>query len=61
LLVPLIKVREVALHSLDVSPGNTYYVRVQLGLHSEFSLDLLDPDQGKLVLSHSQFSTSHFK
>ena len=61
LLVPLIKVREVALHSLDVVPGGTYYVRVQLRLHSEFSLDLLDPDQGKLVLSHSQFSTSHLK
>ena len=48
LLVPLIKVREVALHSLDASPGGTYYVRVQLGLHAAFSLDLLDPDEGKL-------------
>lgn len=61
LLVPLLKVREVALHSLDVRPGGTYYVRVQLGLHSAFSLDLLDPDEGKLELSHSQFSTSHLK
>ena len=61
LLVPLFKVRDVALHSLDVSPGGTYYVRAQLGVHSAFTLDLLDPDAGKLLLSHSEFSTSHLK
>jgi len=61
LLVPLFKVRDVALHSLDVSPGGTYYVRAQLGIHSAFTLDLLDPDEGKLLLSHSEFSTSHLK
>jgi hypothetical protein len=61
LLVPLFKVRDVALHSLDVSPGGTYYVRVQFGYRSAFTFDLLDPDEGKLLLSHSEFSTSHLK
>jgi hypothetical protein len=61
LMVPLFKVRDVALHSLDVSPGGTYYVRVQLGLHSDFKLDLLDPDEAKLLLSRAEFSTSHLK
>jgi hypothetical protein len=61
LLVPLFKTRDLALHSLDVSPGGTYYVRVHLGMHSEFALDLLDPDEGKLLLYHSEFSTSHLK
>jgi hypothetical protein len=60
-LLPIIELRDVALHSLDVSPAGTYYVRVQLGLHSPFTLDLLDPDEGKLLLSHSEFSTSHLK
>jgi hypothetical protein len=59
LLLPLFKVRDIALHSLDVSAGGIYYLRVQLGIHSAFTLDLLDPDEGKLLLSHSQFSTSH--
>jgi hypothetical protein len=58
--IPLVKVKEVSLHSLEAKPGETYYVALQVTLpYYGFKLDLLDPDQGKYVVAASTFSTSH--
>lgn len=56
------KVNDIAFHSLDAKAGETYYVNLQLmGSNARLRFRLLDPDQGKFLLSRSRFSTSQPK
>lgn len=58
----LIKLKNVAFHSLEAKSGETYYVDLRVtGPYLEFTLDLIDPDEGKYRLASYAFSTSHPK
>jgi hypothetical protein len=58
----LIKVKELAFRSLAAKPGETYYVDLHVtGPYLQFTLDLLDPDEGKYLLASSTFSASRVK
>jgi hypothetical protein len=61
-MLPLIKIKDIALHSLDAKSGQTYYVDLRVTMpYSGLTFDLLDPDEGKYLLASSTFSTSHPK
>ncbi len=59
--LPLIKIRKAAFHSLEATPGGTYYLDLRVRSYYDFALNLLDPDEGKYLLASSTFSTSRPK
>ena len=60
--LPIIKINYSALHSLDAKSGETYYLRLRLNFRDYgFTLEVLAPDEGKLFLASSTFSTSNPK
>jgi hypothetical protein len=59
--LPMFKIGDVALHSLDAKPGATYYVGLNVGSYAPFSFALLDPDEGRHRLAASTFNVSQPK
>ena len=56
-----LKMYAPSLHSLTAEPGRSYYFEMVDRLYYPFTLELLDPDEGRYQISRQPFSTSRPK